>query len=244
MGGGNGDQMAEHLGDSAVAVSLSSMRVVRSLAFHTFVLLLQRVFSGIDTDSFGGLREKRTECAEMIRSGYARHIAHARRPGKGRRGLERCEQQGPEHVELHALPALSPRQAPRGPPEQERQRGRHLRPHPQERPRRSLHAEGKVAGGGHSLGPLSRSLRLLLEGGRESAGKSSEVQSARTETAAGFEREIQCLKAYVDKQLADIRAQRNALMDARTAAHEGEKCLGFSWVRCVCVYCVCVCMCV
>ena len=34
--------------------------------------------------------------------------------------------------------------------------------------------------------PLSRSLRLLLEGGRESAGKSSEVQSARTEIAAGF----------------------------------------------------------
>ncbi len=68
--------------------------------------------------------------------------------------------------------------------------------------------------------PLSRSLRLLHEGGRESAGKSSEEQSARTETAAGCECEIQCLKAHVEKQLAHTRAQQNAPIDAGTAARK------------------------
>ncbi len=62
MGGGNGDQMTEHLGDSAVAVGLSSMRVVCNPAFYTIVLLLQSVFSGIITDSLGALREKHGMC--------------------------------------------------------------------------------------------------------------------------------------------------------------------------------------
>ena len=70
-------------------------------------------------------------------------------------------------------------------------------------------------------------MRLLLEGGRESADKSSEVRSARTETAAGCEREIQCLKVHVDKQLEETRARRSALIDAGTAVREGEEFLKF-----------------
>ncbi len=54
--------MTEHLGDSAFAVSLSSMRVVCNPAFNTIVLLLKSVFSGTITDSFGALREAHGMC--------------------------------------------------------------------------------------------------------------------------------------------------------------------------------------
>ncbi len=63
----------------------------------------------------------------------------------------------------------------------------------------------------------------MREGGRKNAGKTSEVQRARTEIAAGCECEIQCLKAHVNKRLADTRTQRNSFIEARTAAHEGEE---------------------